>query len=389
MFVRSADEFSKLMDHLRQTGSFAIDTEFVREETYRPQLCLVQLGTHDDVWLVDPFEISDMTPLVELLADASVEKIVHAGQQDFEIFFAGTEEVPRKIFDTQVAAALLGRGTQISYGRLVEAALGVTIKKGEQYTDWSRRPLRKAQVEYAKGDVLHLPRLRDCLFADLSERGRGAWLEDELRFYQDPTTYVRPPRELYRRVKGAARLQPRELGILRELAEWRETEATQRDRPRNRIVRDDCLLELARRAPKNHDAISQVRGIHPRLLKRSAKDILRCVEQGKSLPASELPASLEKDPLDERVELAVNLLDTVLQALSAETEVAATYIGTKRDLTELAKRCLCGDREVQEGDDLRLLQGWRYELAGRNLVAVLGGNAVVRIDDGHVRIVPD
>ena len=254
MVITEPKPFAELCERLRAAGSFALDMEFQRERTYWPNLQLLQVGIPGEAAAVDPLAIEDLSPLYTLIADPSLVKIVHAGRQDAEIFYNATETPPRNMYDTQVAAALVGLGEQVGYAALVQKLVGVRIKKTERITDWGRRPLRPAQVEYALNDVIHLHEIKEKLDEDLAKLGRVDWLAEELSFYEQESQYRADPRQLFRKVSGWRGLNRRGLGILRELAAWRESEAQRRDIPRQRVVPDDVLVEVAMRRPGNLDA---------------------------------------------------------------------------------------------------------------------------------------
>jgi ribonuclease D len=387
MLLREAKQLRDLARELRDLGSFALDTEFIREKTYRPRLCLVQIATREKAFLVDPFLVGDLTPLFELIFDSQVEKTVHAGEQDMEIFFALGRALPRNVVDTQVAAALAGHGESVSYARLVEQVLGVKLRKVETFTDWSKRPLTPEQIEYALDDVRYLHPLMAALKESLERSGRKEWLGEELKFYEDRSLYVKDPGELYKKVRAAVKLEPRELAVLRELTAWREEEAERMDRPRGRIILDEILVELSRRSPRSLDSIGAVRGIHPQLLRRSGHEILRRVERALSLPPSELPPPIERRADDPELSLVVDLLEVALRAQAAAAQIAPAYLGTRRDLAELAQLELKdGGSSEKERDQLRILSGWRRRLVGESLLLLLKGKSHIAIDHGGAKV---
>ena len=262
MYVKDRRDLDGVLAEIAAAGVFGLDTEFIRERTFRPDLCLLQIGLPERSLVVDPREVTDLSGFVQVLEDPAIEKVVHAGKQDMEIFFAGTGRAPRNVFDTQIAGALLGHGDQAAYSRLVGDILGARLKKGHTFTDWAQRPLSSRQIEYALDDVRYLLPLRESLTQDLRELGRTEWLREESQDYEDPGSYRRDPLAMYRRVSGAHRLSRSELAVLRELAAWREEEAERRNVPRGRIVNDTALVELTRLTPRSADEIRQVRGVH-------------------------------------------------------------------------------------------------------------------------------
>lgn len=385
MLIQDQESFEDLLQRCREHGSFAFDTEFLREDTYWPELCLIQIGLKGEAVAVDPLAKGmDCSMLVELLCDPEVEVIVHAGQQDMEIFFCKSEALPLRIFDTQVAAALLGHGDSIGYSRLVEEMLKVKLSKGESRTHWERRPLSQRQLDYALNDVLYLEELRDLLGEKLRKRGREGWLEEELTFYQDGDLYRREPMTFYPRVKGAARLNRRELAILRILAAWREEEARRRDKPRKRIVSDDKLIEIARRKPVSIERLGESRGFHRKFIERNGKVILELVARGLDVSDRECPSRVNREGRDPALALALDLLDTFLKTRAKELDMSPAYLASRGDLYDLVKS------RVDGGDApaaLRVLCGWRRKLVGEDLLGFLAGKYSLSIDSGEVAVI--
>lgn len=379
MLIRTPSELASLATELKSVGRFALDTEFIREKTYRPQLCLVQIATVDKAVLVDPQVTPDLTPLLDLVFDPAVTKVVHAGEQDMEIFYALGRKAARSIYDTQIAAAMAGRGESISYARLVEELTGVRLSKVETFTDWSKRPLRPEQVEYALDDVRYLHRVESLLSSELEGLGRAEWLRDELEFYEAIGTYEKDPTRLYLKIRSAAKLDSRELAVLRELAAWREAEAQQIDWPRGRVLLDESLVELARRGPTTIEQIGAVRGIHPQLIRRSGAEILRRVAIARKLKPEDYPAPIERRANDTELSLVVDLLEVVLRARATQAKIAPAYLASRKDLSELARNVLRGEKELAS-TDLALLNGWRRRLAGDALLELLRGDSHVAVN---------
>jgi ribonuclease D len=393
MLLTRPDELERTVAQLRAHGSFGLDMEFQRERTFRPRLQLVQVSTPDKAQLIDPLALPDLGPLWDLVADPSIEKIVHAGAQDMEIVYARSGFIPRNVFDTQVAAALLGMGDQIGYANLIGRVLSKRLKKGETITDWSIRPLSKAQLEYALDDVRYLHELRHRLWSRLVELGRETWLREELEHYEDRGTYEREAATLWTRVSRARSLDRRGLAVLRELAIWREEEAARRDEPRGRVIADETLVEVARRQPRSPEDLKPLRTLHPREVARSGTAICAAVRRGLAVPEDELPRFDSVEPEDERVSITVDLLEVVLRARALENEIAPSYLGTRADLSQLVHAVRGGHskraRRAAESPPL-LLTGWRRDLVGDELVAFLEGRSALKIDEatGYVHAVP-
>jgi ribonuclease D len=385
--IQTASGLDSICSRIRAAGVFGVDMEFQRETSYFAKLHLVQVATPLDgkieIDLIDPLALSSLEPLFALVADASVETIVHAGGQDMEIVHQVSGAVPANIFDTQIAAGLAGYGEHPSYRTLVKSVLDVRVSKSESRTDWALRPLTDGQLAYARDDVIHLPPLRDRISARLHELGRADWAAEEMAHYAEPVTYNRDPSRLYLRMRRASTLDRRELAILRELCAWREGEAARRDRPRGRIVPDDVLVDVARRAPGKVEDLAVLRGLHPKDLERHGQGIVDTVARALEMPRSGWPAPV-RDQRDGDVSTIVDLLDIVVRASSRESGVARAYLGTRQDLADLVEH-LRGQRE----DPPALLTGWRRELVGKRLLEFTAGRAALALDprDSRVHVV--
>jgi ribonuclease D len=379
MFVDSNAELERLAAELRAHGSFGIDMEFQRERTYRPRLQLVQVSLPERPLLIDPLALPDLAPLWDLVADPTVEKIVHAGSQDMEIVWARSGLLPKNVFDTQIAAGLIGLGDQIGYANLISRMLNRRLKKGETITDWSMRPLSKAQVEYALDDVRYLHDVRGRLWERLDALGRASWLREEVEHYEDRGTYERDPATLWMRISRMRSLDRKGLAILRELAIWREEEALRRDEPRGRIVSDETLVEIARRSPKKPEDLRPLRTLHPRELARSGSALVEAVQRGAEVPEAEWPKLDPVQAEDDRFSITVDLLEVVLRARALENEIAPSYLGTRSDIADLIRASRNGKR--RSGEEPLLLSGWRRDLVGAELVAFLAGRASLQVDE--------
>jgi len=363
--------------------------EFQRERTFRPRLQLVQVSLPDEPLLIDPLALPDLDPLWELVADPDVETIVHAGAQDMEIVFVRSGLLPRNVFDTQIAAALMGLGDQIGYANLISRMLHKRLKKGETVTDWSISPLSPGQIEYALDDVRYLHEIRARLWSRLTELGRSEWLKEEVEHYGDQGTYERDPETLWMRISRMRSLDRKGLTILRELAIWREEEAARRDEPRGRIVADETLVEIARRTPKRPEDMKPLRTLHPRELARSGPAIVAAVARGLARPESGWPELEPVKAEDERFSISVDLLEVVLRARALEHEIAPSYLGTRADIARLIHSTLESKNGGEDEPVPQLLTGWRRDLVGDELVAFLEGRASLRIDEatGFVHVV--
>jgi ribonuclease D len=352
-----------------------VDTEFLREKTYHPRLCLVQVATPDDIWLIDPLDGVDLGPLADVLAAPSVQVIVHAGKQDLEIFHEQLKVVPANVYDVQLAAGFAGYGSSLAYGRLVELALRQTLVKGEAYTDWCRRPLTEAQLTYAADDVRYLIPIAEKLDAELDKLGRTRWAAEEMESLSDPATYRLEMDEAWRKVAGRGSLSGRQIAILREVARWREETAVRRDLPRGWIVKDPTLVEIARRSPSSLEALKKIRGINSREAERSARDILQALDRGrKSPPVATGGAPPRAAQIQAR--MISGLGDAIVRSRCEDAGIATELVATRTELEALLADVLSGE---VDGSHHRLLRGWRRELAGDAVVALARGRIGLRV----------
>lgn len=376
-FVTTQAQLEELAHDLEGSSVLAIDTEFMREKTYYAKLCLLQLNNGTVSAIVDPLAVTDLSPLVPVLTDEDCVKIFHAGTQDIAILHHETGVTPSPVFDTQVAASLLGYPLQVGYGPLVRSVCDVKLAKADSYTDWSKRPLTNSQVKYALDDVVYLPRVYECLRDELVGKGRLAWCERDFRALADPASYDVDPRETWRRVKRISSLSRGQLAIAREVAAWRELEAQRRNLPRKWVLADEALIEIARKAPKSREALFEVRGLANKLNGRDVNQILDAVSRGRDVPQDQWP-KLERSPKgDVEADGAVELLSALLEVRAKENDVAAPLIATHPDLSKLVR----GHRE-----GLALMEGWRYDLVGRELIDLLEGRLALYLDAGVIKV---
>jgi ribonuclease D len=374
--IESQEALKRLATQLRGQKRIGVDTEFVGERTYVPQLELVQVSGADQTAVIDCRALASLDPLLELLHDKRIEKVFHAGQQDLELMYALSGRVPAPVFDTQVASAMVGLGAQPSYASLLERLLQVRIEKTQTLTDWSKRPLTPTQISYAHDDVRYLLPLRQRLVERLRKLGREDWLREELARLEAPESYQRPvPREAYLRVRGRGGLRARGLAILRELAAWREEEAQRRNKPRGGVLSDEVLVELARRAPERAEALRNFRGQFARAAERYSSAIIAAVKRALELPQEEWPHIAHSNHAPAPNPGVIELLQAVLRLSAEEAGIAPTMVATSADLHALVDAYALGKHP-----ELPLLAGWRNEIAGSRLVALLEGKASLRVD---------
>jgi ribonuclease D len=342
-----------------------VDTEFMREKTYWPQLCLVQLGGPDEAAAIDPMAAGiDLAPLFELMGDKAVLKVFHAARQDIEIFLHLSGKVPEPLFDTQVAAMVCGFGDSVSYETLASQLARARIDKSMRFTDWSRRPLTEKQLHYALSDVTHLRLAFERLRHRLERDGRAEWVAEEMAQLADPKTYIVEPEEAWRRLKSRSN-SPRFLMVLKELAAWREREAREKDLPRQRLLKDDSLMEIAAQAPTSVDELAHTRG-----LSRNAAEgklgaaLLAAVGRALSTPEAEWPQPVERTELPRGLGPVVDLLKVLLKLKGDEHDVAQRLIASSSDLEWIA---------ADDNADVPALHGWRRGLFGEDALKLKHG----------------
>jgi ribonuclease D len=356
--IATADALAATLERWRETPWLAVDTEFVREDTYFAELCLVQLGDGVTQVCVDALAV-DLAPLWAFLQQARPLKVLHSASQDLELFVQRGGDCPRPLFDTQVAAALLGHGEQLGYAALVERRLGHKVDKSLSRTDWSKRPLSEAQLTYAADDVRHLGAMYPALRAELEQRGRLAWLEAECARMTEAGRYRPDPATAWRGIKGLGRLAPAEQHVAARLARWREEEAIRRNRPRRWILEDVPVCQIASRKPATLAALSEIEGVSAKLVQRAGEALLALAQEP---VADAAPLVVEAAYTAAQKAQIQGLLDLLRTRAQAE-EVAPTMIATRSDIERLVRE--------GAGAAIPLLSGWRRELLGNELLAKL------------------
>ena len=373
-YISTSQQLNALLTRLETAKWVTLDTEFIREKTYYPRLCLIQIGSADTLACIDPLAIDDLQPFFTWLQDPKRVKVLHAAWQDMEIFhYLGNGKLPTPLFDTQIAAAVLGMGDQLGYGRLVESLLGVSLDKSQSRTDWSRRPLSKAQLEYAIDDVCYLRDVYLQLQGQLEKLGRMKWLEKPFQKLADPHTYTIDPRTSWEKVKGLQILKPQQLAVLRELAAWREQRALHKDLPRRWLLSDEILLDMARMQPDSPAALRHIRGLSDEQIERSAGEWLNCIALGKSIPKSECPQLPRRRKLDANMNVVADLLTVILNQVANEHGISAQMIATRAQIEKM----------LEEGRTI-LADDWRGALVNDAFTNVLSGNNVVRVRNHQV-----
>ncbi|MEJ2059280.1 MAG: ribonuclease D [Acidihalobacter sp.] len=360
-FIDTPQSLGTFCHELAGSDWLAIDTEFLRERTYRAQLCLIQVANDTRIACIDPLAIADLSPLWELLGDARSTKILHAGYQDIELVYQESGLIPTPVFDSQYAAGLLGLGEQMGYARLVETLLGIELDKSQSRTDWSARPLSADQLTYAADDVRHLGTIYPRLRHELEQAHRLTWLEEDMAALHRPERFTTNSEEAWRNVRGAGALDPRGLAILQGLAAWREQEAMHRDKPRGWILRDEHLLKLCFLKPEDHHALEAVPELSPGFLRRYADTVLAAIRAGLQLEEDALPPAIDTGPPSAEERAQIKTLQQRLREIATQQSISAPLIANRAEIESLVR----GRR------DLRVLQGWRRQVAGEALLALL------------------
>lgn len=356
----------------------AIDTEFLREKTYYARLCLIQVAIEGEVAIIDPFAIKDITLLNDALTSPDVVKIFHASSQDIEILYHETGVVPRPVFDTQVAAALLGKSQQASYSSLVSSYCSVNLPKKDSFTDWSQRPLKDSQIRYAADDVVYLPQIYYDMVEVLNEKNRLHWLDEAFEEISSPEKYEIKPEERYRKLRRVNQLNVRQMAAAREFAAWRELKAQKINVPRKWIVSDEQIVEACRREARTIDELFMVRGMRESLRAEDARQAVACIKKGLSCPKEQLPQVHEKPKNEHNVDIVVDLMNAVVHLRARENHIAPQTLAPQAELMKLARG---------HDDECELLKGWRYKVIGKELKELLKGKFSLRIADGNLEII--
>ena len=378
-YVTNQHALESLCHTLRQSPRLALDTEFVGEDTFIPRLELIQVATATTAAVIDFPAVQasgSLDVFWELICDGKIEKIVHAGRQDLDLFAIHAGQIPKPFFDTQIAAAMLGYGAQVAYANLVQRLHGTKLAKAHTFTNWSARPLSDDQIAYALEDVEFLLSIHTHLQDRLNTLGRLEWVSEEFaRLEAAVGEKSREPQERYQRIRGWDTLKPKGAAVLRELAAWREAEARRRNVPRGRVMRDEVLLQLARHPPKSVNELRGLRGVHSSEVDRHGGQLLATITSALALPPSawpEVPRERKPDPESTGI---VELLQAVLKARAAEEGLAPTMLATSADLQTLVEA-----KQNRTALDVPILRGWRRQLAGDLLLQVLDGTVTINVD---------
>lgn len=364
---------------LRTSDFITVDTEFIRETTFWPQLCLIQLASPDTTVLIDPMSQDiDLQPFFDLMVDNKIVKVFHAARQDIETIYHLGGIIPSPLFDTQIAGSICGFGDSISYDQIVQRCTGHQLDKSSRFTDWSCRPLSEKQLLYALADVTYLRDIYLLLKKQLEKNKRIHWMDDEIAILLSPKTYDMPEDEAWKKVKGKVK-KPRELAVLQKIAAWRERKARKYNIPRRHIMKDECLIEIATQQPKDETALKRLRSLNKNWDKFSiAQTLITAVHEGLKVDLATLPTLPKHKPLSDTTTAAVDLLKVLLKLVANENNIAPKIIATSNDLEKIANGCV--------KKNIPAMNGWRYEIFGQKAEQMLKGQIGFYFRNGEISI---
>lgn len=373
-FIDTPEALTTLCQQLTNKDWLAVDTEFLREKTYYPQLCLIQIASDDVIACVDPLAISDLTPLLDILYNPNTTIVFHAARQDLELLYLIRGELPPTLFDTQLAATVLGYGDQIGYAGLVKQCLDVDLDKAHSRTDWTKRPLDQAQIDYAADDVRYLRDVYHILKEQLTDKDRLHWLDEDFATLSSIKTYEPSPGTIWRKIKGAGRLKGIQLVVLQRLAAWRENRAVKSNRPRRWMLKDEVMIDLARLNPESPEKLKLIRGLESSTIERHGKTILAEIKQAKSLPKDDWPKVKKLEPLNNQQDALIDALMSLLRKYCDQQSIAPTAVANRKDIESM----------VRGETDIPLLHGWRNEIVGHYLDKFLKGQLTITADQQQI-----
>ncbi|MEI6706627.1 MAG: ribonuclease D [Methylococcales bacterium] len=377
-YINRPDQLPTLCEQIQQATWIALDTEFLREKTYYPKFCLLQIATLDWVACVDPIALPDLSTLFDAIYNPAIVKVFHSCRQDLEIFFQITGKLPEPVFDTQIAAPLLGFQDNPGYAMLVSSFLNINLSKAHTRADWSKRPLSTDEIDYAADDVIYLCQIYQIMTQKLTELGRIDWLTQDFAELSDPAHYQVQPEKAWLRIKGQNKLTGKQLSIIQTVAEWREKTAQAEDRPKNWLLRDELLFDIAKLQPETVTDLATVRGINERAVQRYGKELCQLITIAKNRPPIALTIKDRPAKKTQQQEAILDILTALVRIRAEENELNPTILASRKDLEALLFN---GD------DECPLLHGWRYAMAGRELVGLLKGELLLGIEANHLSII--
>lgn len=376
LYIDTADELDSFCDTLRTADWIALDTEFLREKTYYPKLCLLQLATPDCVACIDPLALEELAPLLDILFDEGITKVMHSGRQDMEIFYHLAGKLPSPVFDTQIAALMLGYPEQVGYASLVKEELGIELDKLHTRADWMQRPLSDDQIQYAADDVIYLVKIYQQLCEKLVSLGRHDWLQEDFQRLTDADLYNNTPADAWQKVKGGNRLRGDSLSIMQTLAGWREQMAQQKNRPKGWILRDDALIDISRHRPASLEALGRIRGLSEGLVRNSGDKIVELVRESTGKTPIPFPDKGKHAKLSPDQNALVDVMMALVRLSGEQNNLNPAVLATRKQLEKL----VLGDQ------DAAVVQGWRKKFVGDQLLAFLGGDLKLSIHDGRLAV---
>ncbi|TRW89524.1 ribonuclease D [Candidatus Methylobacter oryzae] len=377
-YINTPDQLAKLCEQIKTEPWLALDTEFLREKTYYPKFCLLQIATPDWVACVDPIALPSLDNLFDAIYSPAIVKVFHSSRQDLEIFYQLTGKLPEPLFDTQIAAPLLGFQENPGYAMLVSSLLNVNLNKAHTRADWSKRPLIDAEIQYAADDVIYLCKIYQMMLQKLEELGRADWLERDFAELADPALYVVKPEKAWLKIKGKNKLTGRQLSIIQTLAEWREKTAQSEDRPKSWLLRDEMLFDIAKLQPETVGELANIRGINERVVNRYGAELCQLITAAKNrapIPLHEKGRPAKKTQQQEAI---LDILTALVRIRAEENSLNPIILATRKDLEAL----LFNDGE----EECPLLHGWRFKMAGRELVGLLKGELLLGIEADKLAI---
>jgi ribonuclease D len=377
-YINTPDQLAKLCEQIKKESWLALDTEFLREKTYYPKFCLLQIATPEWVACIDPIALSKLDDLFEAISNPAIVKVFHSCRQDLEIFYQSTGKIPAPIFDTQVAAPLLGFQDNPGYAMLVSSLLSINLNKAHTRADWSKRPLTEAQIEYAADDVIYLCQIYQIMVQKLTELGRIDWLKQDFAELTNPALYTLAPEKAWFKIKGKNKLTGKQLSIIQTLAQWREKTAQAEDRPKSWLLRDELLFDLAKLQPETIEELANVRGINERAVNRYGKELCQLINAAKNrapLPFNEKGRPAKKTQQQEAI---LDILTALVRIRAEENSLNPAILASRKDLEVLM---------FNDDDECPLLHGWRFTMAGRELVGLLKGKLLLGIESERLAII--
>jgi ribonuclease D len=377
-YINTADQLRGLCEHIQKASWLALDTEFLREKTYYPKFCLLQIATPDWVACVDPIALPDLSDLFDAIYNPNIVKVFHSCHQDLEIFFQMTSKVPGPIFDTQVAAPLLGYQDNPGYAMLVSSLLNINLNKAHTRADWSKRPLTEAEIQYAADDVIYLCQIYQIMLKKLESLGRAGWLKNDFLELENPNNYQVIPEKAWLKLRGKNKLTSKQLSVVQALTEWREKTAQAENRPKTWLLRDELIFDMAKLQPETMADLANIRNINERTVHRYGRklcELIAIAKNNEPQPLKEKDKAIKKNQQHEAI---LDILTALVRIRAEENSLNPTILATRKDLEALL---------FNEEEDCPLLHGWRYSMAGKELVGLLKGDLLFGIQSDRLSVI--